>query len=210
MVLPEEGWIGRKPSRQQPSSCQLRGGQNKCALSASQIGFRRPIHHAETERLPPKERHLLPLEVPWSPGGLPAGNQTSSKGQRDKADVACVLPTSLSWKSRLALEVGVVASGSLWHCSARPSSLSPVGWEWLTSKCFFPLTPPRWLRISWNSSLLSVGMAFHLWWEDQEDWQSNPVWVLPSTVGVPTAWWQSGQKKVNFELKSLNWEKKGT
>lgn len=49
VVLPEQVWIGRKPSRQWTSSCQLQAGQNKCALSASEIGFRGPMHHAKTE-----------------------------------------------------------------------------------------------------------------------------------------------------------------
>lgn len=81
------------------------------------------------------------LAVPWSAGGLSAGGQTSSKGQRDKADTAS-LPQLVQPGLGLGAQSGAwgaTASASLWHCSPRPSRHSPVGWEWLTSKCLISL-----------------------------------------------------------------------
>lgn len=145
---------------------------------------------------PTKEHHLL-LSVPWRPGGLPADGPTSSEGQRDKADS---LPLPIQPGSR-----GAVALVSIWHCWPKPNSQILMGRKWLTLPLPHfcpPLTLTRWLRSSWNSNLLSVWMAFHLWWEDWE-WRINCsalgiqwhwLCVFSSISGASTVSWQSGKE----------------
>ena len=111
------------------------------------------------------------LAVPWSPGGLSAGGQTSSKGQRDKADAAS-LPQPVqpglgleaqpgAWGGNgFSLSLALLAKAQ----QPEPGGLGVADFQ---VPYFSPLTPPRLLRRSWNSGLLSVWMAFHLWWEDR-------------------------------------------
>lgn len=115
------------------------------------------------------------LAVPWSAGGLSAGGQTGSKGQRDKADTA-----SLPQLVQPGLGLGARSGSPVWSLGGNGFSLSlallaktqqpqtsRLGVADFQVPYFSPLIPPRLLRRSWNSGLLSVWMAFHLWWEDR-------------------------------------------
>lgn len=95
---------------------------------------------------PSAEHHLLPLAVPWSPGGLPAGGPTSSKGQRDEAASPRTRPAWLQRGSGFSLSLTLLAKAQ----QPEPEPQVPH---------FSPLAPPGWLR----SHLLSVWVAFHLW-----------------------------------------------
>lgn len=132
------------------------------------------------------------LKVPCFPGGPPAGDQTSSKGQ-DKADIAS-LPQPFSLY--LALRPRLALGGQRFCLSPALLGRPDEPMADFQVPHFPPLISPRGLRGSWSSGLLSGQMAFHLWWEDSGIPQINcPAlgiqprwsWVLFSIAGVPMA-----------------------
>lgn len=154
--------------------------------------------HRQSDSLPRSFIFSL-LKVPCSPGGLPAGDQTSSKGQGDKADAGS-LPPPLPPAFGPEAQPGSGGQGFLLSLALRAKAQQPepdgLGTADLQGPHFPLLAPPRWLRGSCSSGLLSVWLAFHLWWEDLGipqnkrsalGIQSHRSWVLPSLAGVPTA-----------------------
>lgn len=153
--------------------------------------------HRQSDSLP--RSFIFSLhKVPCSPGGLPAGDQTSSKGQGNKADAAS-FPLLIQPALGPEAQPGSGGQGFCLSLALLAKAQQPepdgLGMADLQVPHFPPLTPPRWLRGSWSSGLLSVQMAFHLWWEDPGIPQINCSalgiqthwsWVLPSIAGVPT------------------------
>lgn len=98
------------------SSCQLHAGQMNALYLQVRLASVADAS-CKDRATPSEEHHLLPLAVPWSPGGLPAGGPTSSKGQRDEAASPPTHPAWLQegqWLQSLSDIVGQSPAARAW------------------------------------------------------------------------------------------------